>query len=212
MNDPRLNNLLRWGVENSEATRNDPALAGEQPKSNITPEMLAALMGGPSDAELMRESMRAITSEETDLENKLTAFDNFEQLVEQIDNANNIEPLGLWKPLLSQLESEEAELRRMAAWCVGTAVQNNVKAQEKLLEHDAIPTIVRLAVGEPNQAARKKAINALSSATRNFQPGLDAALQHLPDSYHGGKKLDATSMDDVDSIITKMREENAATA
>ncbi|KAL1626255.1 hsp70 nucleotide exchange factor fes1, partial [Diplodia seriata] len=132
MNDPRLNNLLRWGVENSEATRNDPALAGEQPKSNITPEMLAALMGGPSDAELMRESMRAITSEETDLENKLTAFDNFEQLVEQIDNANNIEPLGLWKPLLSQLESEEAELRRMAAWCVGTAVQNNVKAQEKV--------------------------------------------------------------------------------
>lgn len=131
MNDPRLNNLLRWGVENSEATRNDTAAAGEH-KTSLTPEMLAALMGGPSDAELMREAMRAVTSEETDLENKLTAFDNFEQLVEQIDNANNIEALGLWKPLLSQLESEEAELRRMAAWCVGTAVQNNVKAQEKV--------------------------------------------------------------------------------
>lgn len=131
MNDPRLNNLLRWGVENSEASRNDPALAN-QPKSNLTPEMLAALMGGPSDAELMREAMRAITSEETDLENKLIAFDNFEQLVEQIDNANNIESLGLWPPLLKQLENEEAELRRMAAWCVGTAVQNNVKAQEKV--------------------------------------------------------------------------------
>lgn len=131
MNDPRLNNLLRWSVENSEAARDDPALAS-QPKSNLTPEMMAALMGGPSDAELMREAMRAITSEETDLENKLTAFDNFEQLVEQIDNANNMEPLGLWPPLLKQLENEEAELRRMAAWCVGTAVQNNVKAQEKV--------------------------------------------------------------------------------
>lgn len=131
MNDPRLNNLLRWSVENSEAARDDPALAS-QPKSNLTPEMMAALMGGPSDAELMREAMRAITSEETDLENKLTAFDNFEQLVEQIDNANNMEPLGLWPLLLKQLENEEAELRRMAAWCVGTAVQNNVKAQEKV--------------------------------------------------------------------------------
>lgn len=131
MNDPRLNNLLRWGVENSEATRNDPTVAS-QPKSELTPEVLAALMGGPSDADLMRESMRAITSDEMDLENKLTAFDNFEQLVEQIDNANNIEPLGLWPPLLQQLESEEADLRRMAAWCVGTAVQNNVKAQEKV--------------------------------------------------------------------------------
>ncbi|EOD44699.1 HSP70 nucleotide exchange factor [Neofusicoccum parvum] len=211
MNDPRLNNLLRWGVENSEATRNNPD-GTNQPKSELTPEMLAALMGGPSDADLMREAMRAITSEETDLENKLTAFDNFEQLVEQIDNANNIEALGLWQPLLEQLKSEEAELRRMAAWCVGTAVQNNVKAQEKLLEHDGIPTITKMAVGDSNQGARKKAINALSSVTRNFQPGLDAAVEHLPDAYHGGRKLDAASMDDVDSIINKLREENATKA
>lgn len=174
--------------------------------------MMAALMGGPSDAELMREAMRAITSEETDLENKLTAFDNFEQLVEQIDNANNMEPLGLWPPLLKQLENEEAELRRMAAWCVGTAVQNNVKAQEKLVEHNAIPAIVKMAVGDSNQGARKKAINALSSATRNFQPGLDAAVEHLPEAYHGGRKLDAASMDDIDSFINKLRDENTPKA
>lgn len=69
-----------------------------------------------------------------------------------------------------------------------------------------------MAVGDSNQGARKKAINALSSATRNFQPGLDAAVEHLPEVYHGGRKLDAASMDDIDSFINKLRDENTPKA
>jgi hypothetical protein len=80
----------------------------------------------------MKESMAAIRSPDISLPNKLIAFDNFEQLIEQIDNANNMQPLGLWTPLLAVLESEEPDLRRMAAWCMGTAVQNNIKAQERV--------------------------------------------------------------------------------
>ena len=90
------------------------------------------LFGGPSDADLMKESMTAIQDPSISLENKLVAFDNFEQLVENIDNANNLSPLGLWTPLIEQLKSPESELRRMAAWCIGTSVQNNEKAQERV--------------------------------------------------------------------------------
>lgn len=89
-------------------------------------------MGGPSDADLMKESMAALLSDEVDLENKIVAFDNFEQLVENIDNANNMEPLGLWTPLVGLLQHKEADMRRMAAWCIGTAVQNNEKGQDKV--------------------------------------------------------------------------------
>lgn len=132
-----MNQLLKWSIENSEATRNDPT-ASNDPKASrpsgqsINAEALASLMGGPSDADLMRESMAAIQSPDISLDNKLIAFDNFEQLVETIDNANNMESLGLWTPLVQLLDSEEAELRKMAAWCVGTAVQNNVKAQDRV--------------------------------------------------------------------------------
>lgn len=80
----------------------------------------------------MKESMAAIQSPDISLPNKLIAFDNFEQLIEQIDNANNMHNLGLWTPLLAVLQSDEPELRRMAAWCMGTAVQNNVVAQERV--------------------------------------------------------------------------------
>lgn len=78
----------------------------------------------------MRESMKAITDKSISLENREVAFDNFEQLIENLDNANNIAALGLWEPLVGQLGSEEKEMRIMAAWCIGTAVQNNSKAQD----------------------------------------------------------------------------------
>jgi hsp70-interacting protein len=93
-------------------------------------EALATLLGGPSDAELMVNCMDAINSAGTTLDDKLIAFDNLEQLVETIDNANNLKALGLWTPLVQLLKNEEPELRRMAAWCIGTAVQNNPTAQE----------------------------------------------------------------------------------
>lgn len=80
----------------------------------------------------MKQAMAAIESPEVDLDNKEIAFDNFLQLVEGIDNANNIDNLKLWDPLLNQLKSEEAVMRKYAAWTCGVAIQNNPKAQEKV--------------------------------------------------------------------------------
>ena len=138
--DPGLNQLLKWSIENSEASRTDPTSTNDDKAERpdwpagrpLNPEALKALMGGPSDADLMKESMAALYSSDVSAENKLVAFDNFEQLVENIDNANNMESLGLWTPLVGHLDSKDSDMRRMAAWCLGTAVQNNVKAQERV--------------------------------------------------------------------------------
>ena len=136
--DKNLSNLLQWSIENT--------VPNDTPQANprtLDPELLAHLMGGPSDADLMKSSMMAIQDPKVPHEEKLVAFDNFEQLIEQIDNANNLEALGLWTPLIELLGSEDgsddqtkvtesADLRRMAAWCIGTAVQNNPKSQERV--------------------------------------------------------------------------------
>lgn len=135
-----MNQLLKWSIENSDAARNDPTTATD-PKAErqdwpsgrgLNQEAIKSLMGGPSDAELMKQSMEAIQSSDLSLENKMVAFDNFEQLIENVDNANNMESLGLWIPLKAQLNKDEADMRRMAAWCIGTAVQNNIKSQERV--------------------------------------------------------------------------------
>ena len=146
--DPNMNNLLKWsikastaGEQPSEDNNASTTTATDSSRNGLTPQMLSTLFGGPSDADLMKASMAALRSDEVDLENKLIAFDNFEQLIESIDNANNLEPLGLWSPLVELLQHEESEMRRMAAWCIGTAVQNNEKAQDKVCSLHPHPTI-----------------------------------------------------------------------
>jgi hypothetical protein len=212
--DPGLNELLKWSVENSSTTANDPSAA---PPSNrgLNPDALESLFGGPSDADLMKSSMSAIlsTDPEISLDDKLIAFDNFEQLIENLDNANNLGPLALWTPLLGCLSSEESEIRKMAAWCVGTAVQNNEMSQERLLAMNGIPALVKLATGEKEgEQVRRKAVYALSSACRNYQPAMDVLTEELGKTGRSGSKVDAGDMDACDVLIGGLREEASEAA
>ncbi|KAJ5570288.1 Hsp70 nucleotide exchange factor fes1 [Penicillium hispanicum] len=213
--DPQMNKLLKWSVQNTQQQAEDgtttaPPSANEAAR-NLTPDMINALFGGPSEADLMKAAMEVLHSEDSDLENKLVAFDNFEQLIESIDNANNLEPLGLWTPLVQLLKHEEADMRRMASWCIGTAVQNNEKAQDKLVVLNAIPTLVTISTTDANAATRKKAVYALSSAVRNYQPAMNELTKNLPEGYPSGK-TDAGDMDAVDAIMNQLRAHPVDTA
>lgn len=203
MGDKNLNKLLAWSLENQDGYE------GPKNQGQLDPELLKSLFGGPSEADLMKAAMENITSTdpEVTLESKLTAFDNFEQLIESIDNANNIANLSLWTPLLGCLAHEEAEIRRMAAWCVGTAVQNNAQSQEKLLAMGGIPTLVSMAVDDAeDKAVRKKAIYALSSASRNYQPAMDVCVEELGKKGHVHGKVTADDMDSVDTVMNPLKE------
>ncbi|OAA61700.1 hsp70 nucleotide exchange factor [Niveomyces insectorum RCEF 264] len=219
--DRGLNELLKWSIENASTTTNDPDAAPPENRG-LNADALAALFGGPSEADLMKAAMAVIMARDdgdsnttTTLDDKLVAFDNLEQLVESLDNANLLERLSLWTPLLGVLESEEPDLRRMAAWCIGTAVQNNRATQERLVALGGIPRLVALAAGAGEPAAvRRKAIYALSSACRNYQPALDAYLAALPAAHRGrggGDRegdlppVDATDMDAVDAVFSSLK-------
>lgn len=204
MSNPELSSLLKWGVENSTASC---ATNPEQPSSTrgLNAETLNALMGGPSDADLMKAAMQIIRSPDIGLADKMTAFDNFEQLVENLDNANNMEPLGLWTPLLQELDGTEPDLRMMAAWCVGTAVQNNIKSQERLLALDGVQKLAKLVVEEKDMVVRKKCVYALSSSIRNYQPATNEAVKYLPSSIVGTDTVSAEDMETIDAIMAKLR-------
>ncbi|KAI8951300.1 nucleotide exchange factor Fes1-domain-containing protein [Xylaria longipes] len=241
MGDKNLNDLLRWSIEST--TSGPDGTTDAAPRSTLSPEALAALMGGPSDADLMRESMAHIVSPDPEitLESKLTAFDNLEQLIESLDNANLLAKLGLWTPLLECLAHDEDEIRLMAAWCVGTAVQNNEPSQERLVALGGVEKLVQMAIGkrlpaapaasstpaangeekeekangageEETQKVRRKAVYALSSAVRNYQPAMDVCAAELRRQGQGehvgddGKTIDATDMDAVDVVINGLKE------
>lgn len=111
---------------------------GEQPlpapRSDLTTEMLDLIMG-KSDSLTMKEKMETATDESVDTETRVEALDDFEMLVELIDNANNMAVLKLWEPLLSLFDSPIAEIQRHALWICGTACQNNLKAQACVSNH-----------------------------------------------------------------------------
>lgn len=203
--NPGLNELLKWSVANST----NPPEASAISNQGLNPNSLSALFGGPSDTELMIKSMEAISSinPSVNLEDKLVAFDNFEQLVENIDNANNLEPAQLWGPLLDCLDHEEGEIRKMAAWCIGTAVQNNLKGQETLLAKAGLPKLVKLAISDGEAAnIRKKAIYALSSACRNYQPAMDVLTNELRSLGKECEDVNASDMEACDELMRVLRE------
>ena len=210
MGDKRLNELLRWSIEHTDTTNGEHSAPQQVPASDLTPEVMAALMGGPSDADLMKASMEIISAplgDDVSVDDKLIAFDNFEQLIESLDNANNIANLGLWTPLLDQLRSDEDELRKMAAWCIGTAVQNNERTQERLYAVGGLPPLVEMAMREQEKAdVRRKAVYALSSACRNYQPAMDVCAEELVKAGHQTGKVDAHDMEAVDQVMNALRE------
>ncbi|KAI5924278.1 Fes1-domain-containing protein [Camillea tinctor] len=239
MADKNLNELLKWSIENSTNANSN----GTTPSTTLNADALAAIMGAPSDAELMQAAMSCITSTDPEVtaEARLTAFDNLEQLVESLDNANLLERLGLWTPLLSCLaHPSSADLRRMAAWCVGTAVQNNAPCQERLVALGGVETLVRMALGhrpaaengdgssaqenvngsaeekdkeEETPEVRRKAVYALSSAVRNYQPAMDVCAAELRrKGEEVPSQVDATDMDAVDAVINGLKNKVASTS
>jgi hypothetical protein len=131
MNDPNLNTALKWAIENSDAS----GTAESERKTQLSQEAVMALFNAgnrKSDADYMRENMAVVKDPEMKMDDRVQAFDNFEQLIENLDNANNMEALGLWIPLVEQLDDANADIRLYAAWCCSTAVQNNIRTQERV--------------------------------------------------------------------------------
>lgn len=117
---------------------------------------------------------------------------NLFQLIEPLDNANNLAVLKLWDPLLALLKSPEPQIVGAACLLIGTAVQNNIKAQAAVSDFDgmimpssqsqfyiyhALPSILEIiyASSPAPTATRKSATNALSASLKHW-PLASAAL------------------------------------
>jgi len=122
-----MDSLLRWSVENSTPRgADDPPPA----RRDIDPGVIDYILG-KSDAVLMKEALEVALDENRDEGARVQALDDLEMLVEQIDNANNLEKLKMRDPLQSLLTSQNSsdDIKVQTLWIIGTAVQNNPAAQ-----------------------------------------------------------------------------------
>ncbi|WVQ83081.1 hypothetical protein IAT38_005219 [Cryptococcus sp. DSM 104549] len=155
---------------------------GAAKREDLTTEMLDLIMG-KSDSIVMKEKMEIALDESKSVEDRVEALDDFEMLIELIDNANNMPILKLWEPLLSLLASPHPEIVAHTCWIMGTAVQNNLKAQAALYIFDALPRILSIIYPPSNphpSSVRAKATYALSSALKHWP--LAASVLSTPSS------------------------------
>ena len=84
--------------------------------------------------------------------------------VEDIDSACDLSKIGGLPPLLALLCSPHASLRAAAAEVLATAVQNNPKAQQQVLDSGAMEPLLTLARTDSDANARLKGLLALGCA------------------------------------------------
>ncbi|ORX56772.1 Fes1-domain-containing protein [Hesseltinella vesiculosa] len=171
-----MEKLLQWAVNNSnqeELTKNAEAIRRGEYKpdpSKFNPEVIDAILG-KDDATLMKEAVQCIADPNDTIQNKEIALDNLEMLIEGIDNAKNINSLGLWPTLIQALGDKEQAVRTGAAWVCGTAVQNNPDAQN-FLEHKGLPPLTKLLKSE-NPQERAKAQYAISGLLKHCSAAVE---------------------------------------
>jgi len=150
----------------------------------------------------MKEALKLALDETKDEDARLTALDDFEMLIENIDNANDMEKLDMWKPLqhLLQSPSSSNEIKANVLWIFGTASQNNPSAQNAYLSLPDSPFATILSVLSPTEgssAVRSKAVYALSGLVKHNS----RAVKLLGES--GGWEVLKSALEDPDITVRR---------
>ncbi|EMG45726.1 FES1 Hsp70 nucleotide exchange factor FES1 [Candida maltosa Xu316] len=163
-----MDKLLHWTIAQQSGDKAALERIGEPDQ-----KALSQLFGGPDEVTLMKESIRVVETPDVSLEDKEIALENFEMLVENLDNANNIGNLKLWGPLVKLLSDDNTavELKVLIAGIIGTAVQNNPKSQEDFHQSNGLGELIKLASDGSNKSLQLKSLYAISSFIRDFNPG-----------------------------------------
>lgn len=177
-------NLLNWALSNSSSDR---------PASNQSPhvldeELVEAILG-KSEAKQMKECVEFACDTSNSLDDRLSLLDELEMLVESIDNANDVEQMGLWPKIFSLLDSSEDredKIKVATLWVIGTAAQNNPKAQQALLKYNVLEVVFNIFSSPENDIeVRKKSFYVISSLAKPINsPGHEAFI-----NFNGPDKL-----------------------
>lgn len=165
-----MDKLLQWSIAQQSGDKEAMERIGKP-----DPKMLEQLFGGPDEPTLMKQAIIVLNNKEATEEDKLVALENFEMLIENLDNANNIGNMKLWPSIIAQLSNSNPEFQALAASIIGIATQNNPNSQEAFLQQEeGLSTLVRLLADETTpENVLLKVLFAVSSLVRNCNPACE---------------------------------------
>ncbi|KAG9030340.1 hsp70 nucleotide exchange factor fes1 [Tulasnella sp. UAMH 9824] len=110
----KMRDLLAWSTEHQVAP-DDPNYVPPRPLQELDPGLIDMILGKP-DAVRMRDAMAIAVDESKSEEDRVTALDDMELLIESLDNANDMEVLKLWEPVLNLATSPLPAISAQALW------------------------------------------------------------------------------------------------
>ncbi|KAK8950915.1 hypothetical protein KSP39_PZI003928 [Platanthera zijinensis] len=172
-----LEGMLQWAIGHSDVEklkekannvqRSSPA---ELQQRQLKLKELMEKLKMPSDAELMKVAIDDLSNYSISLEDRQRALNELLILVEDIDNANDLDKLGGLVAVIRELDNSEPEIRITSAWILGTASQNNAPVQNQVLSLGVLVRLMNMAKSSSIEEAIK-ALFAISSLIRNNERG-----------------------------------------
>lgn len=148
----RMTELLHWALEHSDPEKIKEAMHKYQ-EGNLTfkdvygQDVIDALfMDEANEMELaiaQIQDFRNASVSDSDLE---AALEQLQEFVDQVDNAGNLHGMGGLQPLLDlsldAASSRGLQVRALALWTLGIALQNNPPVQEHLMSINGLPALL----------------------------------------------------------------------
>ncbi|KAB1201710.1 Hsp70 nucleotide exchange factor fes1 [Morella rubra] len=172
-----LEGMLQWAIGHSDPAklketsediqRQSPS---ELKKRQMELKELMEKLKMPSDAQLMQIAIDDLNNSSLSLEDRQRALQELLILVEPIDNANDLNKLGGLAVVIQELAHPDTDVRRLAAWVLGKASQNNVVVQRQVLELGALAKLMEMVKSSSTEEATK-ALYAVSALIRSNSVG-----------------------------------------
>ncbi|KAK4779592.1 hypothetical protein SAY87_015698 [Trapa incisa] len=172
-----LDGMLQWAIGHSdpeklkETAQDVQRMSPDELKQRqMEIKELMEKLKTPSDAQLMQIAIDDLNNSSLTLEDRQRALHELLILVEPIDNANDLSKLGGLALVIRELNHPESEIRKLSAWVIGKASQNNPTIQRQVLEFGALRKLMMMVRSSFVEEAIK-ALYAVSALIRNNFPG-----------------------------------------
>ena len=138
----------------------------------------------PSVAKQMKQCIKILL--DTVEEDKISALEMLQDLVEDVDNANDLAKIGLGEvtqAMTYRLEDENqtekaAEVRWMACWVISTLAQNNPFCQTTIASQGILGITIKLLQLSKHPKVNQRALGIVSAMARDCPEGLAYFNEH----------------------------------
>ena len=178
--------LLKWSMQYQDGTANSSLEAMSKEKKEWLQKVMKEL--SHSEVDVIGDAMKVLVKysdlyfeptvpdkvlaelSSVQMNETKKALERILSVVDNVDNANDLIPLGTLEMLIGLLRSKYSEVQSLAAQVIGEAAQNNPTVQAYLMDKGGLTSLIHLLQSDSAECATS-ALTAISSFIRSNLAG-----------------------------------------